>query len=93
VNVSIRTRGSPLRAQGFHNHDVTLMKNTYITERVGIQFRAEFFNIWNWHLFSSGAFGGGAGAFDTDVASPDFGKWNGGVTPPRNIQFALKVVF
>ena len=78
-------RVSNLRAQGFHNHDVTLMKNTYIGERVGIQFRAEFFNIWNWHIFST--------AFDTDVSSPNFGTWNGGVTPPRNIQFALKVLF
>jgi hypothetical protein len=85
VNVSIRTRGSPLRGQGFHNQDVTLAKNTSIGERVGIQFRAEFFNIWNWHIFST--------AFDTDVSSPNFGAWNGGVTPPRNIQFGLKVVF
>jgi hypothetical protein len=32
-------------------------------------------------------------AFNTDVASPSFGMWNGTVSDPRNIQFGLKLLF
>jgi hypothetical protein len=28
-----------------------------------------------------------------DLASPDFGKWNGAVSAPRNIQFGVKLLF
>ena len=48
--------------------------------------RIEAFNVWNWHNF--GARGGieGGLAFDTDLASPDFGNWTGGVSDPRVVQ-------
>jgi Carboxypeptidase regulatory-like domain len=32
---------------GIDNYDMALLKNTYITERINLQFRAEFFNIFN----------------------------------------------
>ena len=32
---------------GINNFDFALLKNTYITERVNLQFRGEFFNIFN----------------------------------------------
>jgi len=87
-------RVSNLRGFGFHNHDISLQKTTSITERVKFQFRAEVFNIWNWHIFSRGTTWGEAGAFNTDLASPNFGLWNvGQVTTPRNIQFGAKVIF
>jgi hypothetical protein len=82
---------SNVRGPGFHNQDLTLMKNTSLTERVNLQFRADFFNAWNWHRFMSAGVGGSA--FDTDVSSATFGQWNGTVTPPRNIQFGLKVIY
>src|SRR5207248_7772129 len=45
-------RVSNLRGYGFHNHDIGDRKSTRLTERVGLQFRAEFFNIWNWHILA-----------------------------------------
>ncbi|HUU15334.1 MAG TPA: hypothetical protein VM182_16715, partial [Terriglobia bacterium] len=86
-------RISNLRGVAYHNHDFSLIKNTAITERVTFQFRAEFFNIWNWHKFSAPGTTNGIGAFDTNVASPAFGMWNGSVTRPRNIQLGAQVIF
>jgi hypothetical protein len=86
-------RISNLRGFGYHNQDLAFLKDTRFTERVGIQFRAEFFNIWNWHIFAcqTNCFGGIA--FNNDVSSPAFGSWNGAVSAPRNIQFGLKFLF
>jgi hypothetical protein len=86
-------RISNLRGFGFHGHNIGLIKDTKITERVNFQIRAEFFNIWNWHAFtcSNQCFGGLP--FDTDISSPLFGMWNGGVSNPRNIQLAGRFEF
>lgn len=86
-------RMSNLRGFGFHNQDLSLMKNTKLTERVGIQFRAEFFNAWNWHVFDCTADCVGALAFVNNVSSPSFGMWNGSVSQPRNIQLGLKLIY
>jgi hypothetical protein len=90
-------RISDLRGFGYRNQDLTLMKNTRFGERFNLQFRVEFFNVWNWHTFTSP--GGESGleegfqVFDIDVSSPAFGMWNGRVSTPRNIQFGLKFQF
>jgi hypothetical protein len=86
-------RISNLRGFGYHNEDLSLVKNTKLTERVGIQFRAEFFNAWNWHVYDCTSQCEGTLAFDNDVASPSFGMWNGQVSTPRNIQFGLKLIY
>ncbi len=86
-------RISNLRGPGYRNQDISLIKNTRITEKVGIQFRVEAFNAWNWHGFNCETRCSGATAFDMDVASPTFGDWNGNVTTPRSIQFAMKLMF
>ena len=90
-------RVSNLRGPGYHNQDLTFMKETGITEKVMLQFRTEVFNIWNLHEFTTSGtnygLNGAPGAFITDVASPSFGQWNGGVTPPRVIQFGMKLLF
>ncbi len=86
-------RMSNLRGFGYHNEDLSLVKNTKLTERVGIQFRAEFFNAWNWHVYDCTSQCEGTLAFDNDVASPSFGMWNGQVSTPRNIQFGLKLIY
>jgi hypothetical protein len=87
-------RVSNLRGFPYYNQDFGLVKNTRITEQVGIQIRAEFFNVWNWHSFNNAATGTwGTGAFNNDVASAAFGMWNGNVTAPRNIQIGVKVMF
>jgi hypothetical protein len=88
-------RVSNLRGFGYHNQDFALIKNTQITERVSFQLRAEFFNLWNWHIFASqgNEFTTNPSAFVTDVASPSFGTWNGSVTAPRNIQIGGRLAF
>jgi Carboxypeptidase regulatory-like domain len=86
-------RVSDLRGPGYTNQDISLIKNTKLTERVALQFRTEAFNVWNWHSLNCETRCFGATGFVTDVASPDFGQWNGNVTTPRTIQFALKLIF
>jgi len=92
------SRVSNLRGFPYYNQDFALIKDTQITERVRFQIRAEFFNLWNWHSFNIGtqqyaSFYTNLGAFTTDVASPSFGMWNGGVTAPRNIQVGARLTF
>jgi hypothetical protein len=85
-------RVSNLRGFGYHNHDYSLSKNILLTERASLEVRGEFFNLWNWHVFTNpGEFG--ASAFDTNVASPTFGMWNGSLSAPRNIQLGVRITF
>jgi hypothetical protein len=86
-------RVSNLRGPRFSNQDLGLSKNIRITERVGLRLQGEFFNAWNEHIFVCETRCFGSTAFDTDVASPTFGQWNGNVSVPRNIQIAMKVLF
>ncbi len=67
----------------FFNVDLGLLKNTRITEKTNVQFRAEFFNLFNNVNFklpnsrlTSSSFGRITSAFD-----------------PRIIQFGLKLSF
>ena len=91
------SRVSDLRGPAYYNHDFAILKDFRIGEKVTFELRAEFFNVWNWHMFSNAgnASGGSPGivSFVTDVASPDFGMWNGTVTKPRNIQLGARLTF
>ena len=49
--------------------------------------------MWNWHYFVTGGVWGVARPFVDDVASPAFGRWNGAVSQPRNIQEGAKLIF
>ncbi|MFI5077598.1 MAG: hypothetical protein ACHQRO_09665, partial [Vicinamibacteria bacterium] len=81
-----------VRGFGFHNQDLSFIKNTKLPGNTNFQFRLEAFNVWNWHIFSNpGEWG--ALAFTNDIASPDFGLWNGSVTDPRSIQLAFRFEF
>jgi hypothetical protein len=74
--------------------DWALMKETPIKERSRLQFRAEFFNVFNHANFglpNASAFvqapnGGG-------IPNPTFGKITTTTTTSRQIQFALKLLF
>ena len=77
-------RMTNIRGFPYHNFDFTMMKAFHITESKNFQVRADFFNIFNLHTFRG---------FDTDVASPAFGTFNGGVTPPRYIQVGGRFQF
>lgn len=73
------------RGPGFVNFDVGLFKNFPISgERMGFQFRTEFFNVFN-HV----NLGNPSGAFGT----PNFGRIFGTANRSREIQFALKFLF
>jgi hypothetical protein len=87
---------SNFRTFGYSNVDFTIVKNIPFGEKLNIQLRGEFFNILNQHhLVASGSAAdrGGTYAFNNDIASPDFGAWNGTVTPPRNIQLGVRIEF
>jgi hypothetical protein len=86
-------RVSSIRGFSYRNQDLSLVKNTSVGGRINLQLRIEAFNLWNWHIFSAGGFSGEGSAFTTDLASPDFGKWNGTVSNPRNIQVAARLEF
>jgi hypothetical protein len=82
-----------LRGPGINNWDFALFKRTNIGERVGVEFRTEFFNIFNHPYFSMPGTG-----FAGSATANGFGQITstiqGGVaSPERLIQFALKVVF
>jgi hypothetical protein len=80
------------RAFSYKNQDLSLYKNTRLFKDINLQLRIEAFNIWNWHNFTNNA-EYGAQAFNTDIASPDFGKWGGSVTTPRVIQLSARLEF
>ena len=69
-------------SMGIDNWDFSAMKATNITERVNIQFRAEFFNISNREQFSPPA-------TVQDVSG--FGVIGWGANLPRLVQFSLRV--
>jgi hypothetical protein len=83
-----------LAGPGTVDVDYALMKETTIKEQTRLQFRAEFFNLFNHANFAlpiAGAFvqtanGGGA-------PNPTFGKITATTTASRQIQFALKILF
>ena len=87
-------RVSNLREYGYKNEDVAIYKNFRISERVKFQVRGEFFNLFNLHNFTNqSVWTQFDKAFVTDLASPDFGKWNGSVSAPRNIQVGARLEF
>jgi hypothetical protein len=69
--------------------DMSLLKNFRVTERVNLQFRSEFFNIFNHTNFVLATAGGGA---NNRVTASNFGQ-AGGTLNSRNIQFGLKLTF
>lgn len=68
---------------GYHQWDFSALKNFRITESKTIQFRGEFFNIFN-HA--------NLGLPVNDLNSPDFGQIQTS-QPGRLVQFALKFLF
>jgi Carboxypeptidase regulatory-like domain len=72
---------------GQFNWDMALLKNTKIWEHGTLQFRAEFYNIWNHPQFDP-PFGN-----NVNSVSPIFGMITSTSTTPRVIQFGLKYMF
>jgi hypothetical protein len=78
-----------LRTPGVAQFDLSLVKNTAMTEQASLQFRAEFFNIFNRANFTdpTSRLFLGAGRPTTS------GRITKTSTTSRQIQFALRIVF
>jgi len=73
-----------LRLNEYKNFDWILLKNTNVNEDLTVQFRAEFYNVFNNTSFAR---------FTNDLSSSSFGTYNGTDTTPRQIQFGLKLIW
>ena len=72
-----------LDGPGYQTVNLSLMKNTALSERVNLQFRAEAFNLFNHPNFNLP---------DNFLGSPTFGRITS-ARDPRHIQFGLKLLF
>jgi hypothetical protein len=66
------------------NFDASLIKDTHITERTSVQFRAEFFNVMNHTTF---------GTPNSGMGNINFGLSTYTATTERQIQFGLRLTF
>jgi hypothetical protein len=86
---------SAARKFGWLSEDMSLIKRTNITERVNVEFRADFFNIFNRTVFG---FDQGGDQYGTVIGGSSIGSGIGGfghissqANYPREIQFGLKI--
>jgi len=85
------TPRNSVRGPGRDNWSLSLFKNFGLNQERGsnIQFRAEFFNVWNHTQFiGNGALNG----ISKNLGASDFGKVTGAYDP-RTIQLALKLSY
>jgi len=82
-------RTLPVGGPDFVNTDFSIIKHFVPREGWRLDFRTEFFNLWNHPQF--GAPGGNASG--ADFNTPQFAVINYTVNNPRLVQFALKLAF
>jgi TonB dependent receptor len=75
---------SNLRSDFTRGLDFSMFKNTRLSERINLQFRAEAFNLSNTPVFS---------APNNNVESGAFGTVTGQSNGPRSVQLGLKLLF
>ena len=74
--------------------DFSIVKSTQLSERVQLQFRSEFFNLFNHPNFALPNVAINSSVFGTISSTPDVANGNPlGDGGPRLVQFALKLVF
>ncbi len=78
-----------LTGPGLADVDLSLFKNTSITEKTNLQFRAECFNIFNRSNYGPP----NATVFSSGAVSPSAGLITTTATFPRQIQLGLKLIF
>jgi hypothetical protein len=71
---------------GQNNWDFSIIKNTPLTEGVTLQFRSEFYNVWNHPQFNPPN-------NNYELLGQGFGQITSSSVPPRVVQFALKFLF
>ena len=86
-----------IRRFPYYNEDISILKRTAINERVGVEFRADFLNIFNRTLFG---FDQGGDQYGSVLQGNNLGSGLGGfghITSqsnfPREIQFGLKLTY
>jgi hypothetical protein len=72
-----------IRGPRYFNTDIALLKVTTIRQTIGLQFRAEFFNVFNNVNFN---------APNSNVSSAQFGRITQALDP-RIVQFGVKLLF
>lgn len=82
--IAMSPRFSGLRADGLNVCDVSVIKSTVLAERLRLQFRTEFINVFNHAMFK---------APNTTMNNSAFGKVTATSQWPRAIQMSLKLVF
>ncbi|MBO0912569.1 MAG: hypothetical protein J2P13_12325, partial [Acidobacteria bacterium] len=99
VNALGGPRPSQVEGPPFDRGDISLFKNFPIRERYRLEFRSEFFNIFNHPNFNYPGFGGNgvvAITGSTDFTKSTFGQMGStrdNPLDPREIQLALKFYF
>jgi hypothetical protein len=78
-----------LSGPGLAAADLSLLKNTHLSERLNLQFRAEFFNLLNRANFGTP----NPIVFAGSAVSPTAGLITATATTSRQIQFGLKLIF
>ncbi|MCL6506510.1 MAG: TonB-dependent receptor [Bryobacteraceae bacterium] len=78
------SRFGNLREAASNNFDISILKDTLITERVKLQYRAEFFNAFNHPQFDSPNISPTSSAFGTITRQENL---------PRTVQMALKLIW
>jgi hypothetical protein len=73
-----------LRAAGINNFDFTVVKHTSINERFLLEFRTEFFNLFNRVQFADPG---------TSLGTPQFGIVTSAMNLPRLVQLGLRLSF
>jgi hypothetical protein len=73
-----------LRAAGIANWDFSVVKRTAITERLKLDFRTEFINLFNRVQFADP---------NTSLGNPSFGIVTSALNLPRLVQFGLRLNF
>ncbi len=81
---SFRSTSGPSPQDGANNIDFSLIKNTYITERVNLQLRVEAFNAFNHPEFD---------APNLTPTSSNFGKITNQPNLARNLQIGARLVW
>jgi hypothetical protein len=78
-----------LRGPGLVGVDASLFKDTKLTEKVAMQFRAECFNVLNHTNFNTP----NLTVFSGTAINPTAGQITATATPSRQIQFGLKLIY
>jgi hypothetical protein len=75
---------NPVRGPAYRDADIGFIKNSNLTERLNLQFRAEIFDLTNTPAFSqpNGVLG-----------NPAFGTITSTISNPRVIQFGVKILY